>query len=129
MSDTHTTDGSINKHRNGLVTNSRLYMLETDAGIPLLLRNLRGCTYSNATTDRWNAIKAMQHKDGILVLCEGEGKKEGQFNWISVNADDQINGHSRWQAANKPATQRWELIIEDVIQSGQTAFESEASNS
>ena len=129
MSDTHATHGSINKHGNGLVAKSHLYMLATDAGIPLLLRNLRGCTYSNAPIDQWNAIKAMQHKDGFLVLYEGKRKKERQFNWISVNANVRINGHASWQAANKSATQMWELILRDVTQSGRTALQSAARNS
>ena len=116
MPDALATDAAIDRDGNGLVDNSRRYMLATDAGTPLLLRDWKGRTYSDASTAQWNAIKAVQHKDGFQVLCEGEGKKQGQFSWMAVNADGRINGNSGWQAANESAAQGWELIFGDVIQ-------------
>jgi len=116
MSEAIPTHGFIDKDGNGLVENSRRYKLATDSGTPLLLKNWKGRTYSDASTPHWNAIQAVQHEDGFQVLCEGEGKKDGQFEWLSVNPDGRINGKSGWQAANEPATQRLELTFGDVIQ-------------
>ena len=91
-------------------------MLANDAGNRILLKNWKGRSYSDASTPHWNAIKAVQHDDGFQVLCEGEGKREGRFSWMSVNADGRINGQSQWQSANASSTQQWERIFGDLIQ-------------
>ena len=107
--------GSLEDSGNGLVENRRRYMLSNDAGSPILLRNWRGRTYTDASTPSWKAIKATKHEDGFQVLCQGEGKREGKFSWMNVNGDGRINGQSTWRPANDPSAQQWEQMFGDVI--------------
>ena len=116
MADVRSASGPNDRDGNGLVDSSKQYKLAINGGSALPLKNWKGRTYSDASTPHWNAIHAVKHEDGFRVLCEGEGKREGQFSWMSVNADGRINGQSGWQAANDPSTQQWERIFGDVIQ-------------
>ena len=116
MADVRSASGPNDRDGNGLVDSSKQYKLAINGGSALPLKNWKGRTFSDTSTPHWNAIQAVKHEDGFRVLCGGEGKREGQFSWMSVNADGRINGQSGWQAANDPSTQRWERIFGDVIQ-------------
>ncbi|MDC3011001.1 Ig-like domain-containing protein [Synechococcus sp. AH-736-G21] len=119
MSTTNSTGSSFverDRDGNGLVDQGKRYRLLSDEGLSVLLKDWRGRDYSDASTPSWNAMMAISHEDGFKVLCEGEGKKEGQFRLLSVNEEGVINATSKYKAADKPSTQRWELLFGDVIQ-------------
>ena len=107
---------SQDRDGDGLLDKSKWYKLANSNVESVLLRNRNGRTYSDDSTSHWNAIKAIQQRYGYKVLCEGEGKKEGQFRWLSIDQSGVIQEASRFRRGDDPITQGWERIFGDVIQ-------------
>ena len=107
---------SQDRDGDGLLDKSNWYKLANSNAESILLRNRNGRTYSDDSTSHWNAIKAIQQRYGYKVLCEGEGKKKGQFRWLSTDENGFIQEISKFRQGDDPVTLGWEQIFGDIIQ-------------
>ena len=67
------------------MASSTHYRLASDEGA-LLLRDWKGRRYSDDSSPRWNAIKAVESPGSYRVLLKGEGSGAGTFRMLGANS-------------------------------------------
>jgi hypothetical protein len=70
-----------------------------------------GRTFSDASSDFWDAAMAVENVMGFHVLLEGEGRREGRWMVWRTNTLGAVNGWSGWATGD----QMLELGYEDVF--------------
>ena len=75
------------------------------------LKNRRGKTYSDETSKKWDAIKAVEAEGGFSVLVEGYRNKAGRFKVISTNEEGMISIKTRWLNGNRMNDEGYEDLF------------------
>ena len=78
-------NSAVDQNGNGFIDASRHYRLASDEGA-LLLRDWKGRRYSDDSSPRWNAIKAVESPGSYRVLLKGEGSGAGTFRMLGANS-------------------------------------------
>ena len=80
---------------NGFVDGVTNYqMCSEDSAVALQTR--RGLTFSDETSRKWDAIKAVETDYGFSILLEGDEGKDGKYRVVSAGGSGIITGASRW---------------------------------
>ena len=79
------------------ITNYQMWI--SSGGVDLT--NRRGRTYSDNSSRKWDAVKAVESDAGFSVLVEGHLSKEGKHKVISADAEGVIGGATRWLNGNQ----------------------------
>lgn len=79
----------------GFVDEVTNYQMWTASG-GVDLKNRRGKTYSDDTSRKWDAVKAMEDNGGFSVLVEGHQNKDGKFKVVSASEEGVIGGATSW---------------------------------
>ena len=87
------------------------YQLHTTAG-GVDLRTRRGQTFSDNTSRKWDAIKAVEVDSGFSVLLEGHQSKEDQYKVVEARENGIINGSSRWLTERQMFRSGYEEVFE-----------------
>ena len=80
---------------NGFLDEITNYQMWTASG-GVDLTNRRGKTFSDDTSGKWDAVKAVEDGGGFLILVEGQRNKEGKFKVVSADDEGVIGGATRW---------------------------------
>ena len=76
------------------------------------LTNRRGQTYSDETSRKWDAVKAVEVDGGFSLLVEGHRNKEGKFKVASANDEGVVGGTTRWLNGNQMFNEGYENLFE-----------------
>ena len=95
---------------NGFVDSITNYQLWTSSG-GVDLTNRRGRTYSDDTSRKWDAVKAVQDDGGFTVLVEGQQNKDGKFKVVSANDEGVIGEATRWLNGNQMHNEGYEELF------------------
>ena len=101
-------------NNDGLVDDVANYQIFND-GKPVHLQNSRGRTYSDATSNDWDAIAASDSDTGFKVLFEGNDSYEGRFFIYDTNRDGVITSGTSWTSTNKAVDLGWESMFNTDI--------------
>lgn len=100
----------IGLNRDGFVDGVTNYQMWTPSG-GVDLTNRRGRTFSDDTSRKWDAIKAVQVDGGFSVLIEGHRNKEGKHKVAFTNEDGVISGATRWLDGNQMFDEGYEDLF------------------
>lgn len=75
------------------------------------LTNRRGRTYSDNTSTKWDAVKAVETDSGFLVLVEGHLSKESKYKVVSADDEGVISRATRWLNGNQMFDSGYEEIF------------------
>ena len=89
------------------VTNYRMW---TEFG-GVDLTNRRGRTYSDNTSRKWDAIKAVEVDHEFSVLVEGYLSKEGKYKVVTADDEGVIVGATRWLNGNQMFDEGYEDLF------------------
>ena len=103
----------------GFVDGASNYQL-ISGGSSLDLTTRSGRTLSDSTSNRWDAIKAINTSSGFQLLLAGtspsDGSRNGNFGIWDVDASGVISSFSGWQSTAEALEDGWESLFGDVIQ-------------
>ena len=94
----------------GFVDGLTNYQLWTEKG-GIDLKSRRGNTYSDDTSRKWDAIKAVETDAGFSVLVEGHLSKEGKYKVVTANEEGVIGGATRWLNGNQMFDSGYEEVF------------------
>ena len=94
----------------GFVDGSVSYQMWTASG-GVDLTNRRGRTYSDNTSRKWDAIKAVESDSGFSVLVEGHLSKEGKYKVVTADDEGVIGKATRWLNGNQMLRSGYEEIF------------------
>ena len=94
----------------GFVDEITNYQMWTASG-GVDLTNRRGRTYSDDTSRKWDAIKAVEADGEFSVLVEGQRNKEGKFKVVSANDQGVIGRSTRWLNGNQMFNEGYEELF------------------
>ena len=100
----------IDSDSNGFVDDAPNYKL-FDSGTAIDLTHRSGKKYSDATSSKWDAVKAVASESGFQVLLDGEASKENQFYVWTTDSSGVVKRGSGW----KTGDQMMELGYEDIF--------------
>ena len=87
------------------------------------LKNRRGKTFSDDTSRKWDAIKAVKDGGGFSILIEGHQNKDGNYKVASADNEGVISGASRWLNGNQMTNEGYEeLFLMDCNGNNQIGF-------
>ena len=87
------------------------------------LTNRRGKTYSDDTSRKWDAIKAVEVEGGFSILVEGQRNKDGKFKVVSADDEGVIGGATRWLSGNQMLNEGYdELFAMDFSGNNQIGY-------
>jgi serralysin len=89
------------------ITNYQMWI--SSGGVDLT--NRRGRTYSDNTSRKWDAIKAVESDAGFSVLVEGHLSKEGKYKVVSADDEGVISRATRWLNGNQMQDSGYERIF------------------
>ena len=75
------------------------------------LKNHRGRTYSEDTSRKWDATKAVETNSGFSILIEGQRNKEGKCKVVSANEEGVIGRSTRWLNGNQMFNEGYEDLF------------------
>jgi len=75
------------------------------------LQSRRGKTYSDDTSRKWDAVKAVETNSGFSVLVEGQRNKDGKFKVATANEEGVISGATRWLNGNQMFNEGYEDLF------------------
>ena len=87
--------GPVDVDADGFVDEITNYQMWTASG-GVDLTNRRGTTYSDDTSRKWDAVKAVESVAGFSVLVEGHLSKDGKYKVISADEEGIIGRATRW---------------------------------
>ena len=76
------------------------YQMWTASG-GINLRNRRGKIYSEETSRKWDAVKAVEVESGFAVLLEGHRNKSGKFKVLYTSEEGVIGIKTPWLSGNR----------------------------
>ena len=94
----------------GFVDEITNYQMWTASG-GVDLTNRRGRTYSDSTSRKWDAIKAVEVDNEFSVLVEGHLSKEGKYKVVTANEEGVIGGTTRWLNGNQMLDSGYEEVF------------------
>ena len=97
-------------NNDGFVDGITNYQLWTNSG-GVDLKNRRGKTFSDDTSRKWNAIKAIEINDGFSVLVEGQQKKNAKYKVVSANDEGIIGKATRWLDGDQMMSEGYETLF------------------
>lgn len=103
-------EGPLDTNDDGFVDEITHYQMWTASG-GVDLTNRRGRTYSDDSSRKWDAIKAVQVEAEFSVLVEGHRNKEGEYKVVSANQEGVISGATRWLNGNQMFNQGYENLF------------------
>ena len=86
------------------------YQMWTSSG-GVDLKNRRGRTYSDDTSRKWDAVKAVEDGGGFSILVEGQRNKEGKFKVVSADQEGVIGRATRWLNGNQMLNEGYEELF------------------
>ena len=89
------------------ITNYQMWI--SSGGVDLT--NRRGRTYSDNTSRKWDAIKAVEVDNEFSVLVEGHLSKEGKYKVVTANEEGVIGGTTRWLNGNQMLDSGYEEVF------------------
>ena len=95
----------------GFVDGFATYMIYSE-GESINLRNKKGRTFSDESSSKWDAIKAVPSGSGYKILLKNASSKS-KFRIWKANADGIIQKRSKWKSISQAL--KWESIFGDVI--------------
>ena len=103
------TEADLGRDTNGdgLISGGRSYQLASSKG-SVTLKDSRGNTYSDRSSNLWNATTAEETKDGFEVLLAGKGSFEGLHQVWSTNQDGIIQNKSGWKTTREAVQEGYE---------------------
>ena len=103
-------DGVEDLDGDGFVDEVTNYQMWTASG-GVDLTNRRGRTYSDSSSRKWDAIKAVEIDTGFSILVEGQQNIDGKFKVVSANEQGVIGGATRWLNGNQMLDSGYEEIF------------------
>ena len=94
----------------GFVDEITNYQMWTASG-GVDLTNRRGRTYSDSTSRKWDAIKAVEADNEFSVLVEGHLSKEGKYKVVTADDEGVIVGATRWLNGNRMRDSGYEEVF------------------
>ena len=104
------TPGPVDSNRDGFVDEVTNYQMWTASG-GVDLTNRRGRTYSDSSSRKWDAIKAVENDTGFSILVEGQLNIDGKFKVVSANEQGVIGGATRWLDGDQMLVSGYEEIF------------------
>ena len=95
----------------GFVDSSSTYQIRTESGIGVDLTNKKGRKYSDASSELWNAKKAVQTESGFMILIIHERKNETYKVW-SAGSDGAVTSMSNWTSGNQMMNDGFEDLFD-----------------
>ena len=95
---------------NGFVDEVTNYQMWTESG-GVDLTNRRGRTFSEDTSRKWDAVKAVESDVGFSVLVEGHLSKEGKYKVVSADEEGVIGRATRWLNGNQMLDSGYEEVF------------------
>ena len=89
------------------ITNYQMWI--SSGGVDLT--NRRGRTYSDNSSRKWDAIKAVESDTGFFVLVEGHLSKEGKYKVVSADDEGVIGRATRWLNGNQMLDSGYEEVF------------------
>ena len=89
------------------ITNYQMWI--SSGGVDLT--NRRGRTYSDNTSRKWDAIKAVESDPGFSVLVEGHLSKEGKYKVVTAGDEGVISRATRWLNGNQMLGSGYEEVF------------------
>ena len=89
------------------ITNYQMWI--SSGGVDLT--NRRGRTYSDNSSRKWDAVKAVESDAGFAVLFEGHLSKEGKYKVVSANEEGVIRRATRWLNGNQMLRSGYEEVF------------------
>ena len=87
------------------------YQLFSESGA-ITLQNNNGGTYSDSSTDKWDATNAKQIDNGFKVLLTGTGDTyRDQYIVWTTNFEGTITSSTGWQSGDDLAEQEMEKLF------------------
>ena len=83
-----------------------------DSATALTLKAKSGRSYSDGSTDAWNATKAVLDGSGFAVLVEGAARMAGRFQVWDINSDGVITTQNGWYSPEQMMTEGYELTFD-----------------
>ena len=112
--DGHTgTPPVVDSNADGFVDGGGDYRLfrnssNSNAPVSVLLRAKSGRPYSDASTDDWDATKAITNSTGFAVLIEGSGRMAGRYQVWDVGLDGMVSQTNGWFTAEEMMAKGYE---------------------
>ena len=103
-------EGPLDLDDNGFVDEVTNYQMWTASG-GVDLTNRRGRTYSDSTSRKWDAIKAVEADNEFSVLVEGHLSKEGKYKVVTADDEGVIVGATRWLNGNRMLDSGYEEVF------------------
>ena len=100
----------VDNDGDGFVDEITNYQLWTSSG-GVDLKNRRGKTFSDDTSRKWDAIKAVKDGGGFSILIEGHQNKDGNYKVASADNEGVISGASRWLNGNQMTNEGYEELF------------------
>ena len=97
--------------KDGFVDNVTNYQM-FDNGKAITLTDTAGNTYSDASTDLWDAAAAAASGSGYQVLLSGASTYEGQYFVLDTDASGVITKGSGWETGDQMASYGFEAIFQ-----------------
>jgi len=117
-----TSDILSDRDEDGFVDEVTNYQMWTSSG-GIDLTNRRGKTYSDDTSRKWDAIKAVEVEGGFSILVEGQRNKDGKFKVVSADDEGVIGGATRWLSGNQMLNEGYdELFAMDFSGNNQIGY-------
>ena len=90
----------LDMNDDGFVDEVINYQMWTASG-GINLRNRRGKIYSEETSRKWDAVKAVEVESGFAVLLEGHRNKSGKFKVLYTSEEGVIGIKTPWLSGNR----------------------------
>ena len=103
-------EGPVDADGDGFVDEVTYYQIWTASG-GVDLTNRRGRTYSDDTSRKWDAIKAVESDTGFSVLVEGHLSKEGKYKVVAADDEGVIGRATRWLNGNQMLDNGYEEVF------------------
>ena len=101
---------AVDLNNDGFVDGITNYQLWTEVG-GIDLKNRRGKTFSDNTSGKWNAVKAVNIDNQFYILVESEKGKKSKFKVISADEEGIINAATRWLTGDQMLDEGYEDLL------------------